>query len=116
MLTEDMTRLCGEINAMRRMRGRMMTGLQHDAKELKQSVSELCAHFGRARTTMAKRTKNERAAFLNNLKRYKDPSHHAFCPLQQRTAAVAEVFIACQGKVEMSYSQQSRKGVRGELG
>ena len=34
MLTEDMTRLCGEINAMRSMRGSMMTGLQHDAKEL----------------------------------------------------------------------------------
>jgi hypothetical protein len=30
---------------------------------------ELCAHFGRARTTVAKRTKNERVAFLNNLKR-----------------------------------------------
>jgi hypothetical protein len=69
MLTEDMTRLCGEINAMRSMRGSMMTGLQHDAKELKQTVSELCAHFGRSRTTMAKRTKNERGAFLNNLKR-----------------------------------------------
>jgi hypothetical protein len=69
MLTEDMTRLSGEINAMRRARGRMMTGLQHDAKELKQSVSELCTHFGRARMTMAKRTKNDRAAFLNNLKR-----------------------------------------------
>jgi hypothetical protein len=69
MLTEDMTRLCGEINAMRRARGRMMTGLQHDAKELKQSVSELCTHFGRARMTMAKRTKNDRAAFLHNLKR-----------------------------------------------
>jgi hypothetical protein len=69
MLTEDMTRLCGEINAMRRMRGTMMTELQHGAKGLKQSVAELCAHFGRARTTMAKRTKNERAGFLNNLKR-----------------------------------------------
>jgi hypothetical protein len=69
MLTEDMTRLCGEINALRRMRGSMMSELQHGAKGLKQSVSELCAHFGRARTTMAKRTKNERAAFLNNLKR-----------------------------------------------
>jgi hypothetical protein len=69
MLTEDMTRLCGEINSMRRMRGTMMSDLQHGAKDLKHTVTKLCAHFGRARTTMAKRTKNERVAFLNNLKR-----------------------------------------------
>ena len=69
MLTDDMTRLCGEIHAMRSMRGSMMRELQHGAKGLKQTVAELCAHFDRARTTMAKRTKNERMAFLNNLKR-----------------------------------------------
>jgi hypothetical protein len=69
MLTEDMTRLCGEINAMRRMRGSMMSDLQHGAKELEHTVTKLCAHFGRARMTMAKRTKHERVAFLNNLKR-----------------------------------------------
>jgi hypothetical protein len=69
MLTDDMTRLCGEICAMRRMRGSMMSELQHGATERKQTVAELCAHIGRARTTMAKRTKHERVAFLNNLKR-----------------------------------------------
>ena len=69
MLTDDMTRLCGEIHAMRKTRATMMKELQHGAKGLKQSVSKLCAHFGRARTTMAKRTKNERVAFLNHLNR-----------------------------------------------
>jgi hypothetical protein len=69
MLTDDMTRLCDEIVAMRKTRGVMMTELQHGAKGLKHSVTKLCAHFGRVRTTMAKRTKNERVAFLNNLKR-----------------------------------------------
>ena len=69
MLTEDMTRLCDEIVAMRKMRGNMMTDLQHGAKGLKHTVTKLCAHFGRVRTTMAKRTKNERLTFLNNLKR-----------------------------------------------
>jgi len=64
-----MTRLCDEIVAMRKMRGSMMTELQHGAKGLKHSVTKLCAHFGRVRTTMAKRTKTERLAFLNNLKR-----------------------------------------------
>ena len=69
MLTEDMTRLCDEIVALRKTRGTMMTELQHGAKGLKHSVTKLCAHFGRVRATMAKRTKNERLTFLNNLKR-----------------------------------------------
>ena len=69
MLTEDMTRLCDEIVGLRKMRGAMMTDLQHGAKGLKHSVTKLCAHFGRVRATMAKRTKNERLVFLNNLKR-----------------------------------------------
>ena len=69
MLTEDMTRLCDEIVAMRKMRGAMMTDLQHGAKGLKHSVTKLCAHFGRVRATMAKRTQNERLAFLSSLKR-----------------------------------------------
>jgi hypothetical protein len=68
MLTEDMTRLCDEIVAMRKMRGNMMSDLQHGAKGLKHTVTKLCAHFGRVRSTMAKRTKHERLAFLNNLK------------------------------------------------
>ena len=69
MLTEDMTRLCDEIVGMRKARGHMMTELQHGAKGLKHSVTKLCAHFGRVRATMAKRSKNERLTFLNNLKR-----------------------------------------------
>ena len=68
MLTDDMTRLCDEIVAMRKMRGSMMSELQHGAKGLKHTITKLCAHFGRARTAMAKRTKHERVAFLNNLK------------------------------------------------
>ena len=69
MLTDDMTRLCEEILAMRKARGVMMAELRHGAKGLHHSVTKLCAHFGRVRSTMAKRTKNERLAFLNNLKR-----------------------------------------------
>ena len=69
MLTEDMTRLCGEILAMRGTRDSLIKEMQCDAKGRKRAVVELCAHYGRARTTMAKRTKNERVAFLNDLKR-----------------------------------------------
>jgi phage-related minor tail protein len=68
MLTDDMTRLCGEIVAMRTARGGLMHELQHDTKARNRAVVKLCAHFGRARATMAKRSKNERMAFLNNLK------------------------------------------------
>ena len=62
MLTNAMTRLCGEIVALRKMRGSMVTELQRD-------VATLCAHFGSARTAMANRTRNERAAFMNHLRR-----------------------------------------------
>ena len=69
MLTEDMTRLCGEILAMRGMRGDLMRELQRGAKCRQQSTADLCAHIGAARVAMAKQTKNERVAFLNGLKR-----------------------------------------------
>ena len=69
MLTDEMTHLCDEILAMRKARGAMNVELQHGAKGLKHNVTKLCAHFGRVRTAMAKRTKNERLTFLNNLKR-----------------------------------------------
>jgi hypothetical protein len=69
MLTDDMTRLCGEIHAMRRMRDSMMSDLQRDTRGRKKAITELCAHFGRARTTMANRTKHERVAFMHDLQR-----------------------------------------------
>jgi hypothetical protein len=69
MLTDDMTRLSDEILAMRKARGSLVNELQHGAKARKHTVTKLCAHMGRSRATMAKRTKNERVAFLNNLKR-----------------------------------------------
>jgi len=72
MLTDDMTRLSREIHAMRKMRGNLMHELQHEAKGLKQTVTKLCTHFGRARAAMAKRTRHERMIFMNNLKRSVD--------------------------------------------
>lgn len=69
MLTDEMTRLCGEIVAMRGMRSTLINELQRGSKERTVAVGELCAHFSRTRKTIAKQTKNERVAFLNNLKR-----------------------------------------------
>jgi len=45
MLTDDTTRLCDEIVALRKARGAMMAELHHGAKGLKHSVTKLCAHF-----------------------------------------------------------------------
>jgi hypothetical protein len=69
MLTDDMTRLCGEIVSMRRMRGSLMGQLHNEAADRKQAVAEMCSHLGEARLAMAQRTKNERVTFMNNLRR-----------------------------------------------
>jgi len=69
MLTEDMTRLSGEIVSMRKMRGSMMGQMHNEATARKQAVAEMCSQMGEARVAMAQRTKNERMAFLSGLRR-----------------------------------------------
>lgn len=69
MLTEDMTRLCAEILALRKMRGSLMSEMQHDSKGRKQAVATFCAHLGSARAATARRSKHERVAFMNHLRR-----------------------------------------------
>jgi hypothetical protein len=69
MMTNDTTRLCGEIVALRNGRGALMDGLVRDHKDRNQSVFQFCAHTRSARAETAKRTKTERLSFLHNLKR-----------------------------------------------
>lgn len=69
MMTDDITRLRGEIVALREARGAMMRGLAREHKDRSQSVFQFCAHIHSAHADMAKRTKTERLAFLRNLKR-----------------------------------------------
>jgi len=69
MMTEDMTRLCGEIVALRQARGAMMQQLARENKDRSQSVLQFCAHSQSARAEMAKRGKTERHAFLRDLRR-----------------------------------------------
>lgn len=69
MLTDDMTRLCAEIVALRNNRDDLMNHLAHESRDRSQSVAGLCAQFTSMRAAMARRTKNERISFLNNLKR-----------------------------------------------
>lgn len=74
-----------------------MSELQHGAKGLKHTVTKLCAHFGRARTTMAKRTKNERVAFLNNLKRSVGGQRHEKRPGRRPQSLGRQELIATIG-------------------
>lgn len=69
MLTEDITRLCGDIVSMRAMRGALMSQLQRETDGRRREVSNLVVQMGNTRAEMAKRTGNERMAFLNQLKR-----------------------------------------------
>jgi len=59
-LTESMTRLCGEIVALR---GARLTFV----RDLGQNVASMKAEFHRAHTEMARRTKAERQGFVKSL-------------------------------------------------
>lgn len=68
MMTDDMTRLCAEIVAMRRRREQLLEELAAGSGELRHSVSELCRHFGSDRAAMSREAKADRGAFLHHLK------------------------------------------------
>ncbi len=61
-LTEDMTRLCGEIVALRGAR-------QGFVKDLTRNVARMQTTFRRARQEMARKTRAERRAAINHLKK-----------------------------------------------
>jgi hypothetical protein len=69
MLTDDMTRLCGEILALRNNRDDLMNHLARESRDRSQSVAELCGQLASMRAAMARRTKGERISFLHNLNR-----------------------------------------------
>ena len=68
-LTDDMTRLRGDVDALRSERVVMMQGLARGAKELATTVSAMQADFAAAHASMAKKTGQERADFLAGLKK-----------------------------------------------
>ena len=69
MMTDDITRLRGEIITMRKVRDALMDRLVRDVKERNRSVFQFRAHNRSAHAEMAKRTKTERLAFLRNWQR-----------------------------------------------
>ena len=63
-LTDDMTRLRGEVDALRSSRGALMHGLARGASDLATAVAAMRADFTTAHATMAKKTGEERNAFV----------------------------------------------------
>ena len=68
-LTDDMTRLRGEVDALRSDRGALMLDLARGAKDLASSVSAMQSGFATAHATMAKKTGRARATYVSRIKR-----------------------------------------------
>ena len=63
-LTEDMTRLRGEVEALRGARGALMKNLTRGTRDLASAVAAMRADFTSAHAAMAKQTRGEREGFV----------------------------------------------------
>ena len=63
-LTDDMTRLRGEVDALRGARGVLMNALISGARDLTKTVSAMRTDFTSTHAAMAKRTHGERETFV----------------------------------------------------
>jgi hypothetical protein len=68
-LSDDMTRLRGEVDAMRSDRKTLMHDLARGAKDLASTVSAMQADFAAAHATMARKTGKARALYLAKIKK-----------------------------------------------
>ena len=66
-LTQAITRLCGDITALRDSRQALMGHVARQTLEMKGAVSGMRAGFRKAHADMAKRTKDEQAKFVANM-------------------------------------------------
>jgi len=66
-LTNDMTRLRGEVDALRNVRGALMRELQRGARNLTTTVSAMQAGFTAAHNAMARKTGQNREAFVSGV-------------------------------------------------
>jgi hypothetical protein len=67
-LTEDMTRLVGEIHAGRDDRGRLVRDLKHATVEMKQAVAGMQAGFRSAHADMVRRQQRMLRGFASSLR------------------------------------------------
>ncbi len=68
-LTDDMTRLVGEINIMRNARETLMNDLARGTKEMKTFVATMLGNFSKAHREMARKAKADRTAFVSGLEK-----------------------------------------------
>ena len=66
-LTEDIARLCGEIETLRDSRKVFGSQLDKETREMKTGVSKMRAGFRKDQNNMAVRTKNDRIKFVSSL-------------------------------------------------
>ena len=66
-LTEDIFRLCGEIETLRESRKVFGSQLDKETREMKTGVSKMRAGFRKDQNNMAVRTKNDRIKFVSSL-------------------------------------------------
>jgi len=67
-LANDMTRLCGEIAALRDSRANLMGSLAESRAEMQAAVSQMVGGFQAARSDMTKQTKAELGEFVARIK------------------------------------------------
>ena len=63
-LTDDMTRLRGEVDVLRGARGALVQELARGARDLAITVSLMQSDFAAAHTAMAKKTRRERGSYV----------------------------------------------------
>lgn len=68
-MTEDITRLCGEIGSWRKGRETLLTSLAREKQDRHASVSAMRAGFSQAQSTMARKIRADLSAFLTGLRR-----------------------------------------------
>jgi len=67
-LSNDMTRLCGQIAAWRSIRADLMSNLAETRAQTQAAVSRMLTGFGQARSEMAQQTKAELGGFVARVK------------------------------------------------
>ena len=63
-LTDDMTRLRGEVDALRGDRGALMQDLARGSRDLAATVSAMMVDFAAAHAAMARKTGRERTSYI----------------------------------------------------
>ena len=84
-LTNDMTRLCGEIAAMRGSRADLMSNLAQTRAEMQGAVTRMLAGFGDVRSEIAQQTKADLSGFVVRVK-------EAVTELRQKVAKLQDEF------------------------